>query len=105
MTLRDKRNIKKMTFNLIKRGRISISVPLAKEVKKKTEKFITRAKKDNAANRRHVAKYLPAEAVEKLFTQIGPANKGKKGGYTRLLRIGPRKGDGCERCLLEIINV
>ncbi|MBN2407966.1 MAG: 50S ribosomal protein L17 [Elusimicrobia bacterium] len=105
MNIKVKRNIKKLAFQLIDKGRISTSVPLAKEVRKKVEKMITYSKKDTVSSRRYVSRNLPRKAVDKLFGSIGPANKEREGGYTRILRVGPRKGDGSERCILEIINV
>jgi large subunit ribosomal protein L17 len=99
-----KRNIKRLTYQLVKSGRIKTSVPRAKKVRSHVEKLITRAKKDTVANRRYVAAGLPKETVNKLFEIIGPANKDRPGGYTRILRIGNRKGDGSKRCMLEIID-
>ena len=105
MSLKNKRNIKKITYQLVKNGKVKTTVPLAKDVKKKAERLINKAKKDTTANRRYVAKTLPDDAVNKLFTVLGPAAKDRNGGYTSIHRIGPRKGDGTEICLLEIIDV
>jgi large subunit ribosomal protein L17 len=80
-------------------------VPLAKEIRKKAERLITRAKKNTPVNRRHAAKYLPDEGVKKLFNVIGPANIKRKGGYTKILRLDTRKGDSREMCILEVIDV
>ncbi len=99
-----KRNIKRLSYQLIKSGRIKTSVPRAKKVRSNLEKIISRAKKDTVVNRRYAAARLPGKSVKKLFEVIGPANKNRPGGYTRILRIGNRKGDGSKRCLLEIID-
>lgn len=103
-TQKTKRNIKRLTYQLIKRGRVKTSVPRAKKVRSYAEKLITRAKKDTVANRRYVAGKLPKESVKRLFEVIGPANRERNGGYTRILRTENRKGDGSKRCILEIID-
>lgn len=105
MNLKNKRNIRKLTYHLIKNGRIKTSVSYAKGVARKAERLITKAKKDTVRNRRYVAKQLPPDGVKKLFEQIGPVNINKKGGYTRRHRLYSRKGDGREMCVLEIIDV
>jgi large subunit ribosomal protein L17 len=106
LNIKEKRKIKNLTYHLIKKGRITTTVPTAKLVKKSIEKMITRAKKDTVVNRRYIAGKLPKDGVGRLFEVIGPANIERNGGYTRLLRIEDnRKGDGSQMCLLEIINV
>lgn len=105
MNLRAKRNIRNLTFHLIEHGRIKTSVSLAKKIRTKAERLIDRAKKDDVANRRYAARKLSAQGVDRLFKVIGPANINRKGGYTRILRLGSRKGDGREMCILEIIDV
>ena len=105
MNIKDKRTIRNLTYNLIKKGRISTSVPVAKALRTKAEKLITRAKRDTVSNRRYAAKYLPKDAVAHLFTVIGPANLSRNGGYTRIHRLGEKvKGDGSEKCIIEIID-
>ena len=106
MNIKEKRRIKNLTYHLIKRGRITTTVPAARLVKRKVEKLITRAKKDNVVNRRRIARFLPDDGVDRLLSVIGPANISKCGGYTRMLRLdSPQKGDGTQKCILEIINV
>ncbi len=106
MNTKDKRKIKSLAYHLIQRGKIKTTVPVAKNVRRKVEKLITRSRIDNVLNRRYIAKVLPEDGVNKLFNVIGPANKDRNGGYTRIIRMdGNRKGDGTEMCLIEIINV
>jgi large subunit ribosomal protein L17 len=106
LNIKNKRTIKNLTYHLIDRGRITTTVPTAKVIRKNVEKLITKSKKDSVANRRYVAKVLPKDGVGKLFSVIGPANKERKGGYTRMLRLEDnRKGDGSPMCILEIIDV
>ncbi|NLB35320.1 MAG: 50S ribosomal protein L17 [Elusimicrobia bacterium] len=105
MNSKDKKDIRNLSYHLIDRGRITTSVSKAKELRKGVERLITRAKKDTLANRRYVAKKIPAKGVKKLFEEIGPANRERNGGYTRILRLEPRQGDAREMCILEIIDV
>lgn len=106
MNTKEKRKIRNLTCHLIQKGRIKTTVPAARLVKRKVEKLITRAKKDNVANRRYIARILPNESVIKLLGVIGPANISRNGGYTRLLRVDSnRKGDGSRMCILQIIDV
>jgi len=102
---RKSKTVKNTTYQVIKHGRVKTSVGKAKEVKKKVERLITKAKSDKVKNRRYAAKYVPADAVKILFEKIGPANKDREGGYTRILRLGKRQGDSREDCVLEIIDV
>ncbi|MFH1414936.1 MAG: 50S ribosomal protein L17 [Elusimicrobiota bacterium] len=106
MNINQKRKIKILTYQLIKKGRVTTTVPAAKEVRKKAERLITRSRKDSVSNRRYASGILPKDGMKRLFDVIGPASAGRNGGYTRLLRLGKnRKGDGAELCILEIIDV
>lgn len=105
MNLKVKRNVRNLSYHLIKRGRIRTSLSLAKEIRKNVERLITRSKKDSLSSRRYVAKKLPLDGVKKLFKVIAPANVNRSGGYTRMLRIGKRMGDSRKMCILEIIDV
>lgn len=102
---KQKKRLKRLTYHLIMNGRIKTSPEAAKEVRSYAEKLITRSKNSNHKNRKYVASKLPEKAVKKLFEEIGPANKEREGGYTRIMRLGPRQGDGSQRCILEIIDV
>ncbi len=102
---KQKKRLKRLTYHLIINERIKTSPQAAKKVKSYAEKLITRAKNDNHKNRKYVKSKLPKEAVRKLFNDIGPANKNREGGYTRIMRLGHRQGDGSQRCILEIIDV
>ena len=76
----------------------------AKEVRKAAEKLITRAKVDSVHNRREAAKFIQDEIVlAKLFTNIGLRMKDRNGGYTRVLKTGPRRGDGAEMAIIELV--
>ena len=96
--------IKNMVTSLLRYERISTTKAKALEVRKFAEKMITRAKIDSVHNRRIVNKDLKdAEILNKLFTEIGPVNKDRPGGYTRILKTGLRKGDAAEMVILELV--
>jgi large subunit ribosomal protein L17 len=85
--------------------RIVTTVPKAKAAKPIVEKMITLAKRDTLHARRQAAAFLltPA-AVQKLFEKIGPRFTQRNGGYTRVVRVGVRKGDGAETAMLELVG-
>ncbi|MGM0568000.1 MAG: 50S ribosomal protein L17 [Elusimicrobiota bacterium] len=105
MKTKEKNKIRNLTFHLIENKRIVTSVPCAKKIKSRVERLISRASKDTTSRRRYAARYLPKKGVKILFDELGPANKERKGGYTRLLRLDNRKGDGRQQCIIEIIDV
>lgn len=77
----------------------------AKELKPIVEKYITLAKKDTLHNRRQALKDLYLEAaVKKLFEVLGPKYKDRQGGYTRLVKLPARSGDGAEMAVLELVD-
>ncbi len=85
--------------------RVVTTVPKAKAAKPLVDKMITLAKRDTLHTRRQAASYLmtPA-AVQKLFDKLGPRFSSRNGGYTRIVRLGWRKGDGAEVCVLELVD-
>ena len=69
-----------------------------------TEKMITLAKKNTLADYRRVLSYLTKEDVaKKLFDQIGPKYADRNGGYTRVLKMGPRRGDAAEMAIIQLV--
>ena len=94
-----------LTTSMILHERIKTTVTRAKAVRPKVERMITLAKRDTLHARRQAAAYLyEPEAVRKLFDSIGPRFADRSGGYTRILRLGPRKGDGAETAILELLG-
>ena len=94
-----------MVTSLFKFERVTTTQPKALEVRRTAEKLITRAKVDSVHNRRQVAKFIQDEAIlAKLFTEIGPRMKERKGGYTRVLKLGFREGDAAEVAILELVD-
>ena len=93
-----------VTF-LLKNGKIETTVTRAKEVKALTEKMITLGKKNDLNNYRKALAFITEEDVVKtLFTEISPKFADVKGGYCRIVKTGPRRGDAAEMCILEIIG-
>ncbi len=75
----------------------------AKEVSMFAEKCITRAKKGDLSSRRILAKYFSKDLVKKIVDEIAPKYKDRKGGYTRIIKLGPRKSDGAKMAIIELV--
>ena len=98
--------MKSLVTNLILAESIQTTLPKAKEARKDAEKMVTIARKGGLAARRLAASRLnDPKAVQKLFSEVVPALEGRKGGYTRILKLGTRKGDGAPTCLLQWVFV
>ena len=94
-----------LVTSVIEAERITTTVPKAKAARPLVEKMITLAKKDSLHARRLAAAYLlKPEAVEKLFERLGPRFNQRNGGYTRIVKLGWRKGDGAETAKLELVG-
>lgn len=94
-----------MVTSLFRFERITTTSAKAKEVRKVAEKLITRSKVDTVHNRRIAAKFIQDEKIlNKLFTELGPRMKDRKGGYTRILKIGFRQGDAADMVILELVD-
>ncbi|EEG32140.1 ribosomal protein L17 [[Clostridium] methylpentosum DSM 5476] len=92
-----------VTF-LLKTGKIETTVTRAKEVRAMAEKMITLGKTNTLHSKRQVMAYITEEAVtKKLFDEIAPKYADKNGGYTRIIKIGPRRGDAAEMAIIELI--
>src|SRR5438270_2667519 len=103
----DSRNalLRNLTTSVILEERIVTTVPKAKAVKPLVEKMITLAKADTLHTRRQAASWLNTPAsVKKLFDSLGTRFGQRQGGYTRITRLGPRKGDGAELAMLELVG-
>ena len=94
-----------LVTNVIEEERITTTVPKAKAAKPLVDRLITLAKKDNLHARRQAAAFLlKRDAVEKLFEKLGPRFNQRNGGYTRIVKLGWRKGDGAETAKLELVG-
>jgi large subunit ribosomal protein L17 len=91
--------------SLFKAGRISTTVTKAKEIRRLAEKMITLAKRGTLhARRQAIATLRQPATVAELFSKIAPEHEDRQSGYTRILRLGQRLGDGADMCLLELIQ-
>ena len=94
-----------LVTNVIEEERITTTVPKAKAARPLVEKMITLAKEDNLQARRQAAAFLTTkDSVKKLFDKLGPRFNQRNGGYTRIIRLGWRKGDGAETVKLELVG-
>ncbi len=94
-----------MATSLLRYEKITTTLPKAKDVRRVVEKLISKAKKDTLASRREAARVIKdREVLKKLFSQIGPKFKARSGGYTRILRLGQRKGDNASLALIELVE-
>jgi large subunit ribosomal protein L17 len=96
---------KNMTSSLIKHELIRTTVPKAKELRRVAEPLITLAKTDSVANRRLAfARLRDKVAVGKLFVELGPRYRERKGGYLRILKCGSRAGDSAPMAYVELVD-
>jgi len=94
-----------LTTSVIVHERIITTVPKAKAARRLVDHMITLAKRDTLHTRRQAAAVLMTPAsVKKLFDVLGTRFGQREGGYTRIVRLGPRKGDGAEQCVLELVG-
>ena len=96
--------LRAMVTFLLENGRIETTVTRAKEVRSMAEKMITIAKTNDLHSKRQVFAYVTKEdVVKKLFNEIAPKYEGRNGGYTRILKMGPRRGDAAEMAVIELV--
>ena len=91
--------------SLIESERIITTLPKAKELRPIAEKLITLAKNDSVHARRQAARSIPDDAlIAKLFDTLGPRFSTRPGGYTRIMKLGARRGDAAEMAILELVE-
>src|SRR5437764_3256868 len=91
--------------SLIDKERIITTLPKAKELKPQIERLITLGRNDSVHNRRNAARQINDDTlVAKLFDTLGPRFSDRPGGYTRIVKLGPRRGDAAEMAILEFIG-
>ena len=94
-----------LVCNLIKEGRIKTTIAKAKAARSLAEKMVTLAKKGTLSDRRQaVAKLKHKEIVKDLFDNVSPSFKDRKGGYTRIIKLGKRISDSSEMVILEWVK-
>lgn len=96
--------LRNLTTSLLENGKIETTVTRAKEVRSTAEKMITLGKTNTLHSRRQAISYITKEdVVKKLFDEIAPKYAERNGGYTRIIKIGPRRGDAAEMCIIELV--
>ena len=96
--------LRAMVTHLLENGKIETTVTRAIEVRAMAEKIITIGKDDNLHSKRQVYSFITKETVaKKVFDEIAPKYKEKNGGYTRIIKIGPRRGDAAEMAIIELV--
>lgn len=95
---------KALATSLFLHGKIKTTEIKAKELRFVAEKLITRAKNNTLANQRVLSQLLAPRIVKKLLTEIAPQYKSRQGGYTRVIKTGPRKSDGARMAIIELVK-
>lgn len=96
--------LRSLVRELFLHGKIQTTLAKAKESRPHAEDFITKARVDSVASRRDVAKRMGNnEIVKKLFAEIAPKYKDRNGGYTRIIKTGPRQTDGAQMAIIELV--
>jgi large subunit ribosomal protein L17 len=90
--------------SLIERERIITTLPKAKELRPQIERLITLARTDSVHNRRQAVRVVDESMVAKLFDTLAPRFTDRPGGYTRIVKLGPRRGDAAEVAILEFVD-
>jgi large subunit ribosomal protein L17 len=97
--------LRAMVTFLLENGKIETTVTRAKEVSAMTEKYITLAKDSSLASKRQALSFITKESVvKKLYDEIAPAYAEKNGGYCRITKTGPRRGDAAEMAIIELVK-
>ncbi|MCC5912618.1 MAG: 50S ribosomal protein L17 [Clostridiaceae bacterium] len=96
--------LRNLVTDLINNGRIQTTETRAKETRRLADKMITLGKKGDLHAKRQALSFMTDEtAVKNLFTDIAPKYEDRNGGYTRIIKIGPRRGDAAEMVILELV--
>lgn len=103
-TAHRKAMLRNLVTDLLREGRIQTTEFRAKEARRQAEKMITLGKRGDLHARRQAMAYIYDESVvTKLFEEIAPKYADRQGGYTRILKLGPRRGDNAEVVFLELV--
>ena len=95
---------KVMVNNFLLHEKIKTTEAKAKELRSIAEQMITKAKKGDLANRRLLAASLTQRMTKKIIEEIAPLYKDRKGGYTRIIKLGPRNSDGAKMAIIELVK-
>ncbi|MBO5364658.1 MAG: 50S ribosomal protein L17 [Clostridia bacterium] len=97
--------LRSMTTSFLEAGRIETTLTRAKEVRKIAEKMVTLGKTNTLHTKRQALSYITKrDVVVKLFDEIAPKYAERNGGYTRIIKMGPRRGDAAEMAILEFVD-
>lgn len=95
--------IRGLVRSLLIHGKIETTETKAKETSRFVERILTKAKKGDLQSRRHILQVLDADTAKKTVDELGPKYKDRPGGYTRIVRLGPRISDGANMAVIELI--
>ena len=96
--------LRQQVTDLLDKGRMETTISRAKEIAPMAEKMITLGKSKSLANYRQALSFITSEDVtKKLFDELGPKYAERNGGYTRIVRVGPRRGDAAEVAVIELV--
>jgi large subunit ribosomal protein L17 len=96
--------LKQLVTDFLEKGRLETTITRAKEIRPLAEKMITLGKTNTLASRRQAMGFITKEdVVTKVFNEIAPGYSERNGGYTRIMRLGPRRGDAAEMAIIELV--
>lgn len=95
--------IKALAVNFIRYEKIKTTEAKAKELRPFIERILSRAKEDKLSNRRLIIARVGEASAKKLFEKIAPKYKSRNGGYTRIVKLSPRKGDASKMAIIEFV--
>ncbi len=96
--------LRNLVTSLLENGKIETTVEKAKETRSMAEKMITLGKTNTLHSRRQALGYITKEdVVTKVFAELAPKYADRNGGYTRILKLGPRRGDAAEMAIIELV--
>ncbi len=96
--------LKSLSSALILKEKIRTTEAKAKEIQSFIAKFVTKAKKGDLKSRRLLLRFFSQKVVKKLVEEISPQYKERSGGYTRIIKLGPRKSDGARMAIIEFVK-
>ena len=104
-TAHRKAMLRGMVTLLLENGQVETTLTRAKEVRSVAEKMITLGKKNTLASRRAALAYITKEdVVTKVFSELAPLYENRNGGYTQIFKLGPRRGDGAEMAIVQLVD-
>ena len=96
--------LRNLTTDLLRHEKVKTTLAKAKAVRPVAERMVTLGKKDTLHARRHAARWVrDDEVIRKLFNELAPRYGERPGGYTRIVKIGPRRGDGAPMAIVELV--